>query len=160
MKRFGIAAAAALLLSGAANAGQWRHEEYDDGHLAQQWTQDAQYMLTFSCGDEDEDGAFRILTPEAYDPAKSYVGPVRTSFASNGKKLEISGVFREEDTYVSVYFAPTPKLAQLYDLIAGAKGDIKVVFLGKQLSFSSDGAAAALGYAADGSPDNCHPWGM
>lgn len=160
MRRFGIAAAAALAFSGAANAAPWRHEEYDDGHLAQQWTQDAQYLLTFSCGDEDEDGAFRILTPESYEPKKSYARAVTTSFASNGQKLEIPGVFKEEDTYVSVYFAPTPKLAQLYDLIASAKGDIKVGFLDKQLTFSSEGAAAALGYAADGSPDSCHPWGM
>ncbi len=160
MKRFGIAAAAALAFSGAADAAPWRHEEYDDGHLAQQWTEDSRYLLTFSCGEEDNDGAFRILTSERYEPTRHDARTVPISFASNGQRLEIPGAFKEEDAHVSVYFGPTPKLAQLYDLITNAKGDIKVSFLDRRLSFSADGAATALGYATEGSPDSCHPYGM
>jgi hypothetical protein len=64
----------------------------------------------------------------------------------------MSGVFEERTGNVSVYFNSTddtaPQLARLYDLIANAKGDITVSFFDKQMSFSPEGSAAALGYAA------------
>lgn len=147
-----------LALNGAANAAPWEHQTDDYGHEAYQGSTDAKYLLAFICGDDADAGAFYILTPEPYEATTSYADAVPTTFVSNGKMFEISGVFKERTGTVSVHFESTPKLDQLYDLIANAKGDIKVNFFDKQMSFSSEGSAMALGYAADGSPDNCNPY--
>ncbi|MBK9004368.1 MAG: hypothetical protein IPM67_13030 [Sphingomonadales bacterium] len=160
MKRFGMAVAAVLAFTGSANAGPWQHDEKDYGHLAWQESKDGKYQLGFMCGEDADDGAFYIRTSERYEATTSYADAVPTTFASNGKTLEMSGVFETRAGMVSVYFDSMSKLALLYDLIANAKGDIKINFFDKQMSFSSEGSAAALEYAAPGSPDNCNPWGM
>lgn len=161
MKRLIIAVVPAVLaFSGAAHAGPWQHDEKDYGHLAWQGSKDEQYQLAFMCGDDAYNGAFYIRTSERYEATTSYADAVPTMFTTNGKTLEMSGVFETRAGMVSVYFDSTRKLAQLYDLIANAKGDIKVNFFDKQMFFSSEDSAVALGYAADGSPDNCNPWGL
>lgn len=161
MKRFAITLSMMLAISSAAHAAAWQHQTDDFGHEAYQGSKDEKYLLAFICGDDADGWAFYILTPEPFEATTSYADTVPTTFTSNAKTLEISGVFKERTGSVSVHFESTPKLDQLYDLIANAKGDIKVRFFDKQMSFSSEGSGEALGYAAPAdNPDDCNPYGM
>lgn len=163
MRKSAISLALMLALGGTAHAAEWVHQTDDYGHEAWQGSTDEKYLLAFFCGDDADDGAFYILTPEPYEASTSYAAAVPTTFTASGKKLEMSGVFEERTGSVSVYFEATDdnalEIAQLYNLISGASGDIKVSFFDKQMSFSSEGAAAALNYAADGRPGNCNAYG-
>ena len=145
-------------LGSFAQAAPWEHQTDDYGHEAYQGSKDGKYLLAFVCGDDAEDGAFYILTPEPYEATTSYADVVPTTFTLSEKALEISGVFEERTGKVSVYFTFSPQLVQLFDLVANATGDIEASFFDKQVSFSSEGSAAALAYATDGSPDTCNPY--
>lgn len=158
MNRFAIAVAAMIALTGAAKAEPWEYQGDDQVHEAWQGSKDGEYVFAFACEGFGSYGEFYVATPEPYEETTSYADRVPTIFTADGRSMEVNGVFEERAGSVSVFFPYTKESAtgldRLFAMVVAARGDIGIRFFDKNLTFASEGLAAAFEKVA-AAPGDC-----